>query len=139
NFEDPQQFCRPWGLPRLGAPQQIFSLAGPFVMLLYNGTYQKDAWRLIPTDSRPHNALRMATETWNGDPVGHWEGDTLVIESVGFTDESWLHKNGYIHGFNMKVTERLTRTGNSLKWEATVEDPEYLAAPRSLTPVIRTL
>jgi hypothetical protein len=140
NFEDPQQFCFPWGLPRLGAPQQIFSLVNqPYVMLLYNGTFQRDAWRLIPVDGRPHNKLRVATETWNGDPVGHWEGDTLVIESVGFTDESWLHKNGYVHGFNLKVTERITRTGNSLKWEAIAEDPDFLAQPWKLTPVTRTL
>jgi hypothetical protein len=140
NFQDPQQFCRPWGLPRLGAPQQVFSLVNqPYVLLLYNGNYQKDAWRLIPVDGRQHNLLRVATETWNGDPIGRWEGDTLVIESIGFTDESWLHKNGYIHGFNMKVTERITRTGNSLKWEAKVEDPEYLTEPWSVTPVTRTL
>ena len=74
-----------------------------------------------------------------GDSVGHWEGDTLVIESVGFTDASWLHKNGYIHGFNMKVTERLSRRGNLLTWEATVEDPDYLPEPWSVTPVTRFL
>ena len=58
------------------------------------------------------------------------EIDALVIETIGFTDQSWLLKSGYMHGFGMKVTERLTRpTFNTMRWEATVEDPEYLAQP----------
>ena len=40
---------------------------------------------------------------------------------IGFTDASWLHKNGWVHGFDMKVTERLTRDGDKLMWQATVE------------------
>jgi hypothetical protein len=59
----------------------------------------------------------------------------LVIESIGFTDNTWILKNGYIHGFKMKVTERITRRGNALTWEATVEDPEYLDAPFQMPPM----
>jgi len=107
----------------------------PFVILFYN----LRETRVVPTDGRDHNTIDVAAETWNGDPVGHWDGDTLVIESTGFTDASWLHKNGYVHGFNMKVTEKLTRTGNSLKWEAVVDDPEYLAKPWSPSSTTRTI
>jgi len=140
NFEDPQQYCMPPGLPRIGAPAQIISLKDiPLVLLFYNGGYTSDLVRQIWTDGRPHNATLVAAETWYGDSVGHWDGDTLVIESVGFTDASWLHKNGYIHGFNMKVTERLTRTGNTMKWDVTVDDPDYFLQPWHLTPVTRTL
>jgi hypothetical protein len=74
-----------------------------------------------------------------GDATAKWEGDTLVIESTGFSDESWLHKNGWPHGFKMKVTERLTRIGNDLIWEATVEDPEYLQQPWKMTPIVARL
>jgi hypothetical protein len=95
--------------------------------------------RMIPTDGRPHNITNVAYETWNGDSVGHWEGDTLVIETIGFTDASWLGKSGMLHGFNMKVTERLTRDGNKLRWEATVEDPDWLVQPWKLAPVTRNL
>jgi hypothetical protein len=136
NFEDPAQDCLPNGVPRNGAPGEIIALKDqPFVVLIYS----LREIRIVPTDGRDHNILDVATETWNGDPVGHWDGDTLVIETTGFTDASWLHKNGYIHGFDMKVTERITRTGNSLKWEATVDDPEYLLKPWSVTPVTRQL
>src|SRR4051812_18358921 len=110
NFKDPQQFCLPQGVPRLGAPSQVIALKDePLVLLFYNGGYTRDAVRQIWTDGRPHNPVNVAAETWNGDSVGHWEGNTLVIETIGMTDESWLHKNGYIHGFNTKVTEWLTR------------------------------
>ena len=71
--------------------------------------------------------------------MAHWEGDTLVIESMGFTDSTWLHKNGWPHGFNMKVTERLTRVGNTLTWQATVEDPDYLTQPWVMTPMVEQL
>jgi hypothetical protein len=139
NFEDPQQACLPAGVPRAGSPAAIIALKDqPWVELVYAGADSAGIKiRMIPTDGREHNAINVAAETWNGDPVGHWEGDTLVIESVGFTDASWLHKNGYIHGFNMKVTEKLTRTGNSLKWEAIVDDPEYLVKPWTLTAATR--
>jgi len=140
NQEDPAQFCMPPGLPRLGAPAQIIALKDlPLVLLFYSGSDTGDVVRQIWTDGRSHNPTTVAAETWDGDSVGHWEGDSLVIESVGFTDASWLHKNGYIHGFDMKVTERLTRYGNQLQWMATVDDPQYLLQPWALTPVLRIL
>jgi hypothetical protein len=141
NFLDPQQMCLPQGIPRVGAPQGIIAIPGtPFVEFVYASADSAGTKiRLVPTDGRPHNPLYVAAETWNGDPVGHWEGDTLVVESIGFTDASWLHKNGYIHGFNMKVTERITRNGNNLTWAATVEDPDYLMQPWNITPVARAL
>jgi hypothetical protein len=148
NWVDPVVQCLPIGVPRSGAPAAIFSVPGvPAVVLYYQAgftgygnSYQGwDMRRWVWTDGRAHDPIYVAQETANGDSVAHWEGDTLVIESVGFTDTTWLHKNGYPHGFNMKVTERLTRNGSSLLWEATVVDDEYLTAPWVLTPVTRTL
>ena len=136
NFEDPAQNCMPNGVPRSGPPAAVLSMPNlPFVMLVYS----LREVRLIPTDGRSHDITNVAAETWNGDSVGHWEGDTLVIETVGFTDASWLGKSGFIHGFQMKVTEKLTRKENSVTWEATVEDPEYLAKPWNITPVTRDI
>jgi hypothetical protein len=94
---------------------------------------------MIPTDGRNHNVTNVAAETWNGDPVGHWEGETLVIETIGFTDASWLSKSGFIHGFQMKVTEKITRTGNAITYTQVVEDPEYFAAPWTPNAVTRNL
>ena len=148
NFEDPYVFCLPVGVPRLGAPAQIISVPGkPQVELLYQagftgylGSYESwDVHRFIWTDGRPHNPQYVAYESAMGDSVAHWEGDTLVIDTVGFTDTTWLHKQGWIHGFNMKVTERLTRDGNNLTWDATVEDPDYLTEPWHMDPIVEKL
>ncbi len=136
NFEDPAQRCFPNGVPRMGAPAAILSLTNaPFVVIIQS----LREIRIVPTDGRQHDVTTVAAETWNGDAVGHWEGDTLVVESIGFTDGSWLSKSGFIHGFGMKVTERITRKDNNLTWEATVEDPEFLAEPWKITPVTRPL
>jgi hypothetical protein len=148
NWEDPVNSCIPLGVPRMGVPHAIYSLVGqPKIILLYQagfngygGSYASwDQHRMIPTDGRPHNIANVAAENLMGDSVAHWEGDSLVIETVGFTDSSWLHKNGWIHGYNMKVTEKLTRNGNQLTWEATVEDPDYLTEPWKMTPMVETL
>jgi hypothetical protein len=129
--------CMPHGMPRWRAPAMIQEIKGqPVLFFAYAGMGQtSNYWRLVPTDGRAHNQARVNLETYAGDPVGKWEGDTLVIESIGFTDNTWILKNGYIHGFKMKVTERITRRGNALTWEATVEDPEYLDAPFQMPPM----
>ncbi len=129
NFLDPEQFCKPLAVPRVGAPTAIISTPGFATMLYADVRSFGIKSRIIPTDGRPHNTLRVAQESYNGDPVGHWEGDTLVVETVGFTDETWLHKSGYVHGFNMKVIEKFTRKGNQLTVETIVEDPDYLLEP----------
>ena len=141
NFEDPHQRCWPYGVPRLGPPDGILALQKqPWVQLVYASTDTPGIKiRMVPTDGRDHNVTNVASETWNGDPVGHWEGDTLVVESIGFTDGSWLEKSGFIHGFDMKVTEKFTRDGNKLTYQTTVEDPEYFVEPWVQNPVTRDL
>jgi hypothetical protein len=142
NWLDPRHKCMPEGLPRIGAPSEILHFPERnLVLFRYNTGFDgRSEHRLIYTDGRQHNPLLVAAEGWYGSSVGHWEGDTLVIETIGFTDGSWLHKSGYIHGFNMKVTERITRPAfNQLRWQATVEDPEYLYEPWTMNPVVRTL
>jgi hypothetical protein len=145
NWDDPVSSCYPLGVPRSGAPHQIVKVEGQPAYILvyqsgfngYNGSYRGwNEYRWIWTDGRARNQNSVAFEGFNGDSIGHWEGDTLVIETIGFSDETWLHKNGWIHGFNMKVTERLTRVSNSLVWEATVEDPEFMLEPWKMSPMV---
>jgi len=139
NELDPEFKCRPYGVPRMGAPSQIVQTKDQVVLLYAGGFAGQNTFRVVPTDGRPHNQARVTQETWKGDPVGRWEGDTLVIETIGFTDESWLHKSGYFHGFKLKVIERFTRTGNTLRWVATVDDPEVLLEPWTMNPITRVL
>src|SRR5205807_857276 len=80
-------------------------------------------------DGRPHDPIKSQDTTWYGDAVGKWDGDTMVIDIVGFNDESWLGWPGWFHSNNMHVVERYTRNGNTLRWEASVEDPDVLLEP----------
>ena len=74
--------------------------------------------RVIPTDGRPH--APASVRSWLGDPKGHWEGDTLVVETTNFNDKAAFRGASE----NMKVTERFTRVSDdSIKYEFTVDDP----------------
>ena len=90
-------------------------------------------WRLrrvsvIPTDGRKHDPNKQET-TYLGDTVGHWEGDTLVLDARMFNDFTWLGRGGFFHSDEMRVIERFTRQGDVLLYDVTVEDPEVLAEP----------
>jgi hypothetical protein len=74
-----------------------------------------------------------------GDSVGHWEGDTLVIDVTGFNDETWLAPGGYFHSEALHVTERITRQGNTMRYQATVEDPDVLIKPWVMNPKMLNL
>ena len=69
---------------------------------------------MIPTDGRAHRAGDNYDPTSMGDSVGHWEGNTLVIDSTGFDDTTWFGNAGYFHSDAMHVIERLTRKGDTL-------------------------
>ena len=75
------------------------------IAILYEGGAH--VWRKIFMDGRAHD--RNAVDTWLGDSTGHWEGDTLVVETVGQTDRSWLDQSGVPHSADMKVIERISR------------------------------
>jgi len=84
---------------------------------------------VIPTDGRPHSKASELDITYLGDTVGRWEGDTLVLDSVAFTDATWLGRGGLFHSDRMHVVERFTRQGDALLYDVTVEDPEVLTEP----------
>jgi hypothetical protein len=132
---DPSFHCGPPGVPRIGPPQRIVHTAREIVILYddLNGNF----FRLIPTDGRTH---RTGIEpSANGDSVARWERDTLVIEAKNILEDTWLGDNGLFHTADVKVTERLTRRGDTLTWEAIVEDPEVLVEPWRVTPRTLTL
>jgi hypothetical protein len=135
NTNDPEMKCYPDGVPRIGPPSKIVQTPDE-VILLYQA---HNTFRIVPTDGRDHDPIRAQDLTWNGDSIGKWEGDTLVIDSVGFTDESWLAWPGYFHSNEMRVVETLKREGNTLIWQATVHDPGVLLEPWAMTPQRRSL
>ena len=128
---DPAFYCKPEGVPRMGAPSQIVQTPGQ-VVFLYEG---RNTFRVIPTDGRTHRD--DVDPSWMGDSVGRWDGDTLVVDVTQFTDESWLGADGWFHSDAMHVVERFRREGNTLVYTATVEDPTVFTGPWEIAP--RTL
>jgi hypothetical protein len=86
-------------------------------------------FRMTPFSRTEHSENDAYAFSYFGVGVPHWEGDTLVIESIGFSDETWLGRGGYFHTDQMKLIERFTRRGNTMLYEVTVEDPEVLVEP----------
>ena len=127
---DPVFYCDRPGLPRVGPPRRIIQLPNEIVFLYED--MSGDPYRIIPTDGRPHRA--GANPSYYGDAVGRWEGTTLVIDVRNFVEDTWFGEKGYFHTDALRVTERLWRQGENLVWQATVEDPNVLAAPWTLAP-----
>jgi hypothetical protein len=91
--------------------------------------YRHD-WREIWMDGRELPEIEDLPLRWNGHSVGRWEGDTLVVESVGFDDRSWLDKLGYPHSDQMHVEERYRRVDSgTLELVVTVTDPVVYTRP----------
>jgi hypothetical protein len=130
NKYDPVMTCQPLGVPRQGPPRRIYQ-TDKDVMFLYfggdaGGGYGE--YRVIPTDGRAHDPKKLET-TYLGQTVGRWEGDTLVLDSIGFNDYTWLGRGGFFHSDQMHVIERFTRQGDAILYDVTVEDPEVLVEP----------
>ena len=136
NTEDSYFHCDPLGVPRMGPPAKIVQTANE-VILLYQAPPAgggRNAFRVIPTDGRPHHPVNSQDQTWMGDSVARWEGDTLVVDVVGFNDVSWLDIPGYFHTTALHVIERFRRDGNTLTYQAIAEDPNVLVKPWVMNP-----
>jgi len=117
--------CMPLGVPgSFNVPYPFQIVQTPKLMVVF---YEyPNTFRIIPTDGRPHP--KDPDPTWMGDAVGHWEGDTLVVDTIGFNDKTEI--NGYKHTEAYHVVERFRRPEvGSLQYEVTVEDPNLFARP----------
>lgn len=128
--EDPHTRCKPSGGSRFWhTPYGIEIVDLPEtqeVIFLHVGA--PHSWRVAYLDGRPHPA--DAKNLWYGHTTGKWEGDTLVMETVGFNDRFWLTREGVPTTTQLKLTERLSRPDrNRLRYEATVDDPGAYTAP----------
>jgi hypothetical protein len=124
--------CHPPGVPRIGPPAKIVQTATEVVFLYDdpNGSF----YRIIPIDGRAPSAV--AATTYLGDASGRFEGDTLVVETRGLDDETWLTDYGAFHTRELKVVERLRRVGETIEYQATAHDPAVLIEPWAMRPRI---
>jgi hypothetical protein len=142
NKEDPVMTCQPLGIPRQGPPRRIVQTANDIIFFYTryaDGGGGYGEYRIIAADGRKHDPLKAIESTYMGYTVGDWEGDTLVLDSISFVDSTWLARGGFFHSDQMHVVERLTRQGNQIRYEVTVDDPEVLVEPWVMTPRTLTL
>jgi hypothetical protein len=131
--DDPTLRCTPTAFGTLnvslydvGAVGQI--IATPKMVVMLTETYH--GFRLVPTDGRPHRD--DVAPSYRGDSVGRWDGDTFVVDTTNFTDNTWMSAEGRVspHSDKLHIVERYRRVdANTLEIDATVEDPDVLTAP----------
>jgi|SRR5262252_4075903 len=127
--DDPEAQCLPAGVPRQ-APYPWRILQTPtHVFFLFEGNIH--SYRQIFMDGRKHPD--DPNPTWYGHSIGRWEGDTLVVDSVGFNEKFWFDFAGHPHTEQLHVVERYRRPdSNHLEYEIRIEDPGAYARPFTL-------
>ena len=125
---DPIMHCDPWGFPRIlwdfAAPMEFAHLPNRIVQFFEWTHVWRDIWldgRQLPKDPDPR---------WMGYSVGRWEGDTLVVETNGLDERTWLDELGHRHSGNARFVERYRRpTATTLQYDATLHDAEHYTEP----------
>lgn len=116
----PRQFMSPYGLEIVELPE----LKRIYIFNISNA----QSFRTIYMDGRSHP--RNLSPSFMGHSIGHWEGDTLVVDTVGFSEDTWMNRDGLPHTGRLHLTERLTRTSlDALDYAVTVDDPGAYTAP----------
>jgi len=125
-YDDPTAHCFVAGIPRshyVPAPFQILQPPGYVVVL-----HERMSWRQIPLDGRAHLPDHM--RLWQGDSVGRWDGDTLVVETTNLNGKAWLNEVGDVASHAQTVVETFTPVGaDELIYRATVSDPIAYTRP----------
>lgn len=125
-YAEPTAFCYPAGMPRLmtryGSMMMLQYPTAIFMLSRLNNEY-----RVVYLDGRERQPDNLRDPNWNGESLGRWEGDTLVVETEGFTDENHLIQQGVFTGDQLKITERISiiNDGNTMKMDFTLTDPEH--------------
>jgi hypothetical protein len=130
-LDDPAARCVPTGVPGMSAiplPYKIVQTP-KLIVILYEGDTE---FRQIFLDNR--KPVQDAQPRWMGYSTGRWEADTLVVDTVGFNDKSWLDRRGHPHSEALHLTERFRRrdVGN-LEIEVTIDDPKAYVKPLKYT------
>jgi hypothetical protein len=126
---DPETKCYLPGVPRatyMPYPFQIIQ-SPKYIMIVY--TYAR-AVRTIYMDDH----TEAPADSWMGWSNGHWEGDTLVVDTTGFNDQTWFDRAGNFHSDELHVVERFTVADpEHLRYEATIEDPKVFTRPWTMS------
>jgi len=128
----PSDRCLPRGVPSMmlarGEPWKVVQTPGAITILFHESLH----YRQIFTDGRPFPD--DPAPSWLGYSIGRWEGDTLVAETIGLTEETWLDEGGHPHSDALRVTERFRRGAvGRMDVDVTIDDPKAYTAPWTVT------
>jgi len=132
--DDPVTHCLPGGPSEIMNGTYRIIQTPTMLALLFEGGSGR--YRQIFTDGR--KLPDDPNPSWFGNSVGRWEGDTLVVESSGFNDRSWLDRAGHPHSERLRVTERFRRVDfGHMQFQITFDDPETLTRPLTISLAVR--
>jgi hypothetical protein len=127
----PANFCVPYG-PTRGMQSEdprlfVHSKHSDFLLIVFE---QMTDYRIIYLDGRGHPPDIMDYPHWEGHSIGRWEGNTLVVDTIGIKEGTWLDSGGFEHSDKLHLIERFEKTDqNTIKWTVTVEDPVFYLRP----------
>ena len=126
-YEEPELHCFLSGVPNQMYRQFGFQIVLNPEMMLMSWDFM-NGYRFVHLDGRPH--LPAAIKLFQGDSIGRWEGDTLVVDTTNQNDRTWLDAVGNIHSDVIHVVERFTPVdANTITYEAVIEDPKAYTRP----------
>ena len=133
---DPEIKCYLPGVPRANYMPQPFQLLQSPSAIFFAYQYAGAVRNVYLKNPGP-----APVDSWMGQSVARWEGDTLVIDVTGFNDSTWFDRAGNFHSDQLPVVERYTRTApDALSYEATIEDPQTFTRPWKISmPLYRRL
>jgi len=136
--DDPEARCLPPGVPRMSTtpyPFRIMQTPG-LTLIVYEGGAH--IWRQIFTDGRPHS--KDPNPSWLGESIGHWEGDTFVVDTVGLNGKTWIDESGLPTSDALHVTERFRRMDfGHMDLIVTIADPKAYLKPWTVKAPLRLL
>jgi len=137
---DPWKMCQPVGPFRMMAADQTKIELAPVsekIIMLFEDLSRG----MLRTIYLKRGHLEKFEPNWLGDSVGRWEGDTLIVDTIGFNDRTWLNEEGAQHSDALHLVERIRPVmgGQYLEYKMTAEDPKALAKPYSYTRYYKKL
>jgi len=133
---DPEIKCYLPGVPRATYMPYPFQILQSASKVFFAYEYAGAVRDILMEDPGP-----APLDSWMGQSVGHWEGDTLVVDVTGFNDSTWFDRAGNFHSSALHVVERYTPTSREvIQYEATIEDPDVFTRPWKISmPLYRRL
>jgi len=123
--DDPEIKCYMPGVPRANYMPFPFQIIQSQDMILMAYEFANASRQIYMK-----NAPKDAPDSWMGHSVGHWDGDTLVVDNTSFNDQSWFDRTGNYHSDQLHVVERYVPiSADAIRYEATIEDPKVFSRP----------